>query len=398
MNLQAFSFTVGFQNGSFDKPYQGRENLNVFPYSGDFSPASPFQTPFASVVLQPSWQQPYTQNWNATFERSFGSWLATVRYIGTKATHLVGNANLNAPIYHYALSLSANQSSINARPLRQQFQSITTIFTGLNSIYNGLQLSTRKRFSHGFTVQPNYTWSRAIDELSKNAQVTGDNVQNPFKWRMARGPADFDRTHLFTASYVGTCRGRKSKLGLVLANWQWSGLISAATDTPFGINSTNDAMAGAGTVRGGHWRYQSSQRAQPGRADRAMVQHRGDHSGSEWNLRIAGTQRAPQPWDVELRYPRLTRLPAEIQGIGESSIPVRGIQRTEPPATGSTGQPARPLHVRRDHVGRWKPRPPVRTQTRLLAARGIIETGGPPGHAHLRSGIRYRTALHVIQP
>jgi hypothetical protein len=35
---------------------------------------------------------------------------------------------------------------------------------------------------------------------------------------------------------------------LVLANWQWSGLVSAATGTPFGINSTNDAMAGAGTA------------------------------------------------------------------------------------------------------------------------------------------------------
>src|SRR6185437_4391353 len=92
MNLQApFSFGVTFQDGLFDKPYLGRESLNVFPYSGDFSRTSPFQTPFAAVVLQPTWQQPYTQNWNVTLEHSFGSFVASASYVGTKATHLVGN-------------------------------------------------------------------------------------------------------------------------------------------------------------------------------------------------------------------------------------------------------------------------------------------------------------------
>jgi hypothetical protein len=249
MNLQApFSFSVAFQNGTFDKPYLGRENLNVFPYSGDFSRTSPFQTPFAAVVLQPAWQQPYTQNWNTTLEHSFGPWLASISYVGTKSTHLVGNADINAPIYNYSLPLKTNQGTINARRPRQEFQGITTIFTGLNSIYNGLQLSARKRFSRGFTVQANYTWSHALDELSKNAQVTSDNVQNPFNWRMARGSSDFDRTHLFTASYVWNLPGPKSPLGLFIANWQWSGILSAATGTPFGVNSTNDSMAGAGTA------------------------------------------------------------------------------------------------------------------------------------------------------
>src|SRR5262249_21874607 len=89
---------------------------------------------------------------------------------------------------------------------------------------------------------------RSIDELSKNAQVTSANVQNPFNWRMARGPADFDRAQVLTASYVWNLPGAKSKLGLLIGNWQWSGIYSAATGTPFGINSTNDAMAGAGTA------------------------------------------------------------------------------------------------------------------------------------------------------
>ena len=244
MNLQApFSFNVAFQNGLFDKPFQGRENLNVFPYSGDFSRNSPFQSPFPAVVLLPTWQQPSTQNWNLTAEHSFRTWVVSASYVGTKGSHLVGNADLNPPMYDFTQPLKTNQSTINARRPRQQFQSIVTIFTGLNSIYNGLQLSVRKRLTRSFSVQANYTWSRAIDELSQNAQVTSDNVQNPFNWRMGRAPSDYDRTHLFTGSYIWNLPAVP-----VLGRWQWSGLISAATGTPFGINSTNDAIAGAGTA------------------------------------------------------------------------------------------------------------------------------------------------------
>jgi len=36
-------------------------------------------------------------------------------------------------------------------------------------------------------------------------------------------------------------------LNAVIANWRWSDIISAATGTPFGVNSTNDAIVGAGT-------------------------------------------------------------------------------------------------------------------------------------------------------
>jgi Carboxypeptidase regulatory-like domain len=55
MNDQApFSFTVNFLSGSFDNPYAGRQQLNVFPYSGDFQKNSAFPTPFSAVALQPT--------------------------------------------------------------------------------------------------------------------------------------------------------------------------------------------------------------------------------------------------------------------------------------------------------------------------------------------------------
>lgn len=94
MNLQApFSFSVGFTDGGFDNPYQGRQNLNLFPFSGDFA-KPPFHVPMSAIVYPSRWRQPCTQNWSLTLER---------------------------------------------RPMRQ-FQDTAMLFTGLNSIYNGLQM------------------------------------------------------------------------------------------------------------------------------------------------------------------------------------------------------------------------------------------------------------------
>jgi hypothetical protein len=54
-NQTPFSFTVSFQDGLFDNPYQGRQNLNVFPYSGYFSRNSMYQLPTPAVVYDPVW-------------------------------------------------------------------------------------------------------------------------------------------------------------------------------------------------------------------------------------------------------------------------------------------------------------------------------------------------------
>jgi len=252
MNLQApFSFTAAFTDGLFDDPYRGRQNLNLFPFSGDFAKDSPFQSPMSAIVYEPNWQMPYTQNWNLSLERRFGSWLLHAAYVGSKGTHLVGNYDANAPVYDYSRTLAQNQDTINERRPLLHFQDMDAIFTGLNSIYHGLQTSVNKRFSHGFSVIANYTWSRAIDVISSNTQATSGVVWNPSNYKMMRGPSDWDRTHVFTSSFVwslpkpGQALGSRA-LGIVTDDWQLSGIVSAFSGSPLSINSSNDPMAGEG--------------------------------------------------------------------------------------------------------------------------------------------------------
>lgn len=255
MNVQApFSFTVAFTDGLFDDPYRGRTHLNVFPFSGDFDPNSPFQLPFQAVVYESWWNQPYTQTWNLTLERTIATWLFQASYVGSKGTHLTGNYDLNAPIYDYTRSLRDNQSTINQRRPRREYQRIAALCTALNSIYHGFQLSVQKRFSRGFSVQSAYTFSRAIDQYSTNKEVTTQMIANPFDFRFVRGLSDFDVTQRWVTSYVwalprpGRLTGQRW-LGWFADDWQFSGIVSFSIGTPFTISATNDAMAGAGTPR-----------------------------------------------------------------------------------------------------------------------------------------------------
>ena len=253
MNLQTpFSFTVSFTDGLFDDPFKGRQNLNIFPFSGDFDKNTPFQSPTSAVVYQPRLKLPNVQNWNVTLERSLGHWRFQGSYVGSKATQLISDIALNAPIYNYNLTLAQNKSTINARRPLQEFSGISGIFNGLNSSYHSLQSSANKRFSRAFSVQLAYTFSKALDYRSSNNEASTGSVWNPFNWRMQHGPSDFDRTHRFIGSYVWNLPKpgqalHSRALGLVTDDWQFSGIISAFSGASLSFTSTNDQLAGAGT-------------------------------------------------------------------------------------------------------------------------------------------------------
>ncbi len=251
-----FSFTVNFLSGSFDNPYAGRSQYNVFPFAGDFQKDSAFQLPFTAAALQATQPLPYEQNWNLTIERQFGQdWLVRASYVGTKGTHLWGDYDANAPIYNQALSLTANRQNVQARRPRRQYQALDLLFAGLNQSYNSLQVSVVKRFSKGLSNQLSYTLSKNLDYLSSNAQITSNSIADPFNFFQFRGPSDFDRRHRFVDSLVYEVPDaghalHSGFLSAVLGNWQLSGIVTLQSGSPFSILSSNDAVASAGTAMG----------------------------------------------------------------------------------------------------------------------------------------------------
>ena len=120
-NVTPFSYNVEYHDGSFDKPFLGREKENIFPVSAANHDV-PFPTPLFVIVLDKKFITPYTQNWSLTLEREvLPSTLVRLGYVGTKATHLKTEYDQNPPIYDPKLSLTQNRANIDDRRPDQGF-------------------------------------------------------------------------------------------------------------------------------------------------------------------------------------------------------------------------------------------------------------------------------------
>jgi hypothetical protein len=250
-NVTPFSYSVEFTDGSFDRPFAGRERLNIFPASAA-NHEVPFPTPLFTIVLDKKFITPETHNWSLTVEREVvNSFLVRVGYVGTRTTHLKSEYDQNAPIYNPNLTLSQNRADIDGRRPVQDFQTISRWMHGLTSTYHGLQISADKRYSHGFTISTSYTWSRNLDYVSRNGFGGSRGINNPFNFFFSRGNSDLNRTHRFVNSFVWDLPRYQSnrKVDAVLGNWRLSGITTLQSGRPFSVGASNNPTAGAGSAR-----------------------------------------------------------------------------------------------------------------------------------------------------
>ena len=120
-------------------------------------------------------------------------------------------------------------------------------FHGLNSIYNGLQISVDKRFSSGFSILSFYTWSKTIDYESINDGIGGYAGSLPTNFFLTRGPADQNVPHRFVTSFVWELpgpAGASPLVKLLARNWRLSGILAFQSGRPFNVAATGDPLAG----------------------------------------------------------------------------------------------------------------------------------------------------------
>jgi hypothetical protein len=109
------------------------------------------------------------------------------------------------------------------------------------SNYNAWQTTLRKRFSRGLEYNINYTFSKAMDDVSdtfttKNAGAHAyptDSMNPGFDY----GPADFNVKHRVVGSFVYDLPFAKSNRWI--GGWNVSGIVSAQSGTPFNINNSS---------------------------------------------------------------------------------------------------------------------------------------------------------------
>lgn len=107
------------------------------------------------------------------------------------------------------------------------------------SNYNAMVVTAQKRYSHGLTLNANFTWSHALGIISTGQSYTLDNAGNPFNLGADYGPQFFDRRYVFNllGSYdlpfgKGHKLGQGPFLSRLLGGWTISPIFSWGSGLP----------------------------------------------------------------------------------------------------------------------------------------------------------------------
>jgi hypothetical protein len=131
------------------------------------------------------------------------------------------------------------------------------------STYHGLQIELRKALRHGLTLQANYTWSKALSDLSNlNDQSASDNYYTLRNRNLDKGPTPFDLRHVFMAYWTYQLPFGKNRpflnsggmLDRIAGGWTVSGihrLHSGASYRLTGNRNTFNSVSDSGVILNG---------------------------------------------------------------------------------------------------------------------------------------------------
>jgi len=105
-------------------------------------------------------------------------------------------------------------------------------------------LNVKKRLSKGLQLDASYTWSKSIDDNSRNVQ--GLVLQNSYNVAGDRGLSDFDVRHHFVMSPVWDFPFKGNRF---VEGWQLSFIETLQTGNPLNIHIANSTFTGSALLR-----------------------------------------------------------------------------------------------------------------------------------------------------
>lgn len=251
-NSYAFNFPVK-QNNQFNP-------ANQFATAGSMATGFPapivFQVPSNGIIdanlpilrnsglfsVPINLREGKIHSWNAAYQREIWWGItAEAAYVGNVGRGIVTPVDINAGIV-------PGQDNAG-RPLNQKFGRTASVTSWIptDSNYHSLQVKADRRFAQGFLLTTSYTYGRAINYTDDN-----DGLSTPADPELARGRANFDRTHMFSQSFVWELPFARRSNGFVravLGNWQLSGILVAQSGTPIGFTTSNALLRAPGNTQ-----------------------------------------------------------------------------------------------------------------------------------------------------
>jgi len=263
---------------------QGNPYATTLDYSGSAAASHTIQNPFPNLPLGQfvqRWADPATlassnlsvpylaqsihtpliRQYNLNVQYEFAPrWVLEVGYVGSSGINLLDyNHNVNTallasasdPINGFTTTTTANVALrvpyLGYAPAGLQ----GTDFDGISN-YNSLQVTIRKQYSHGVSLQGSYTWSKSLTDLT----VDSANSNNAGNLMQQYGPSYFNRPQRFIINYAWDIPFGKHPgfVGKLAEGWQISGVTTIQDGAPMtfvdGAAGSAYGTQGTGTTSG----------------------------------------------------------------------------------------------------------------------------------------------------
>lgn len=212
----------------------------------------PPQTQLAAAntgrIMDPGYQNPYTQQWNAGYAWQFNQYsVLEVDYTHVLGLHESKTVNINPT---RAIFLASNGNEITSRTLTAALTAAGQPALGRidleasvgRSRYDGLSVAYRRRLHQRVSVNASYTLSRAL-AYNGNSAAFRNRAWNPFEYfaPYELGPTPNDSRHRFTLSGVVNLPG----------GFQLAPIVQAESARPYTAGyGTGADILGVGGGRG----------------------------------------------------------------------------------------------------------------------------------------------------
>lgn len=239
-------FVLGNSRLPNSYPYNPALATGVNPISGTPNAIGGGSPPAVEIYgAWPNTPDAYSDLFSFETQTELGKgWVLIVGYQGSLSRHLIRLVDQN---FLYPQNVGSQSS---------YFYAVYIPTPDVNASYNAMNTRVTKTFSHGFSFDGTYTWSKSIDMLSAEGPGAQTNQTDPVHAQTDEyGPSDFDARNRFVANGLWTLPIFPHTGGLlhsVLGGWQLGGIVTAYSGFPWtpvtGFQTSVAAVTSAATI------------------------------------------------------------------------------------------------------------------------------------------------------
>jgi hypothetical protein len=207
------------------------------------------------VAEDPNFRSAIVQQFNLQVEKQFGANVFTIGYVGNIAQHLpeeINDINVPKPAAVYA-GLNSPTPTTAPRPLTTNLSNLGTVnwlqSEGISN-YNGLQMSFQRRFTKGLAFDANYTYAKALSDVTGFSEEGQQGWSNADPTRISQieyGVAENNIGNRFALSLNYELQFGKSFTGVkkfALSGWQANTITVWQSGKPFSIVNSGSGPGG----------------------------------------------------------------------------------------------------------------------------------------------------------